>query len=629
MSAAQPTWILPIGAQPSGEETRFRVWAPDRHTVEVVINRDGLARATFPLTREQDGYFSGVVKGALTGDRYWYRLDGAAMFPDPTSRYQPEGVHGPSQIVDPSAFVWTDQGWNGVPLADLNVYEIHVGTATPQGTFDSLIAKLPEIRALGVTAIQLMAVADFPGRHNWGYDGVNWFAPSRNYGGPEALRRLVDAAHAHQLAVILDVVYNHLGPDGNYLSQFSRSYFTDEYDTPWGQAINYSRASGGPVRAMVVANACHWAAEYHVDGLRFDSIQSIKSPESPHILEEVATAVRAVLSPLRSFLLIPEDDSNDPKWVRSREAHGLGLDAVYADDFHHQVHVAVTQERSGYYADFSGTAQEIAFTLNRRWWLLGQTSQWHRDQAGNPRQVGAAADDVSSEHFLYCIQNHDQVGNRPLGERLNHLVAPAVYRAVSALLLLAPYTPLIFMGQEWAASSPFLFFTDHHAELGHLVDEGRFRDLRRVFPTFDRARAPRPQDPNTFQNSKLRWEERAAPYHASMLKLYTDLLTLRRTHPALRSGSPFVAEAIGEHAIVLRRQGPKPQDTVVAIANLSGPFALDLDQHPLTRGQAGHAWKLLLDSEATCYGGDGKIRLEEQPFLLRCQGPGTVALTPR
>jgi maltooligosyltrehalose trehalohydrolase len=624
--SAQPSRPLRVGAQPSSEGTRFCVWAPNCREVEVVIIKAGDAGPTYPLVPGDDGYFSGFLPGVLAGDLYKYRLDGMAMFPDPASRYQPEGVHGPSQIVDPSAFHWTDQRWTGVSLEDLVIYEIHVGTATTAGTFDSLIEKLPDLIALGVTAIQLMAVADFPGERNWGYDGVDWFAPSRNYGGPEALRRLVDAAHAVGLAVILDVVYNHLGPDGNYLSRFSRSYFSDEHRTPWGQGINYSTRSGGPVRSMVMANASYWAIEFHIDGLRFDAVQTIRSFDGPHLLEEIAAKVRADLPSNRTFLLIAEDCSNNPRLVRPAQEHGFGLDAVYADDFHHQVHVAVTGERSGYYVDYSGKVQDIVVTLNRRWWLVGHVSRWFKDEEGNPQRMGAPAEDISPEHLLYCIQNHDQIGNRPFGERLNHLVAPTVYRAVSALLLFAPYTPLLFMGQEWAASTPFLFFIDHHEELGRLATEGRLNDLERLFPLFDRTSVRPPQDRKTFLASKLDWEERNQPVPAGILRLYTDLLRLRRTHRALRSCAAFSAEALSDGALALRRQDPAGGPTFLAIVNLRGQLTLNLSQHPTTHAPAGHNWDLLLDTEATQYGGDGGATVRQNPPMVRTNGPGALLL---
>jgi maltooligosyltrehalose trehalohydrolase len=324
------TWTLPIGAQSDADGTRFRVWAPNARRVDVVLDQGGKLGATHALTLAADGYFSGYVPSILPGTRYLYRLDSGEPRPDPASRFQPEGVHGSSQVVDPALFRWADKHWRGVALDDLVIYELHVGAATSGGTFDSLIERLDDIRDLGATAIELMPVADFPGQRNWGYDGVALFAPARAYGGPEALRRLVDAAHVRGLAVILDVVYNHLGPDGNYLREFSPAYFTDRHTTPWGEALNFDGPSSRPVRDFFVANACYWAHEYHLDGLRLDATHAILDDSPTHILAEVAARVRRSLPPDRHFLFIAENEHNDPRIVRPAEAGGLELDAVWA-----------------------------------------------------------------------------------------------------------------------------------------------------------------------------------------------------------------------------------------------------------------------------------------------------------
>jgi maltooligosyltrehalose trehalohydrolase len=504
-------------------------------------------------------------------------------------------------VVDPTLFRWTDGDWPGVALADLVIYELHVGAATPEGTFDSLIERLDDIRDLGASAIELMPVADFPGARNWGYDGVALFAPARAYGGPEALRRLVDAAHARGLAVILDVVYNHLGPDGNYLREFSSDYFTGRHTTPWGEALNFDGPDSRPVRDFFVANACYWAHEYHLDGLRLDATHAILDDSPTHILAEIAARVHQSLPPDRRFLFIAENEQNDPRIVRPAAEGGLGLDAVWADDFHHQVRVALTGEREGYYADYTGTADDLAATIRQGWFYNGQRSAY----LDRPR--GAPADDLAAPHFVYCIQNHDQVGNRALGERLNHMIDLAGYRAASVLLLLSPYTPLLWMGQEWAATTPFLYFTDHHAELGRLVTEGRRSEFA-GFGAFSGEEVPDPQDPHTFARSKLRWDEREQMPHAGMQCLYRDLLALRSRGTGKRERRErFAAAPLGDTALALRRTGSTPDDTLLVIVNLRGTLQLELAAQPHTAPPAGCAWTLLFDSEVSRYGGAGDI----------------------
>ncbi len=605
-------WELPIGALPDAEGTRFCVWAPNARQVEVVLHTATGLQA-HPLTRDADGYFGGHVEGVGTGARYSYRLDGGELRPDPASRSQPEGVHGPSEVVDPRAFAWSDHGWRGRPLEELVIYELHVGTATPAGTFDSLIERLDDLRALGATAIELMPVADFPGERNWGYDGVNLFAPTRAYGGPEGLRRLVDAAHARGLAVLLDVVYNHFGPDGNYLWGYSRDYFTDRHKTPWGDALNFDGPGSRPVRDYFIGNALHWAHEYHLDGLRLDATHAIIDDSPTHLLAELAATVRASLPAGRHFVLIAENDTNDPAVVRPGGRGAWGLDGVWADDFHHQVRVALTGEREGYYADYTGSAEDLALTIKQGWFYQGQEAP----RLGRPR--GAPADDVAPPRFIYCIQNHDQVGNRALGERLNHDVGLAAYRAASALLLLCPQTPLLWMGQEWAATTPFLFFTDHNPELGRRVTEGRRREFAR-FTAFRGEAVPDPQAAETFGRSKLRWEERALAPHSGVLRLYTDLLALRSAHPALRERGrdAYTVTPVGEGALLLERRAPGGEALLLAVS-LTGPAHITLGA--ARRG----GWRVRLDSEAADYGGDGRPAVLDFE-TLRLDGPRAVLL---
>ena len=617
----QETWVLNIGAQHDASGTNFRVWAPDSQKVEVLIFPDDVSTETSVFTshelrRQHDGYFKAHIRGVSPGQCYKYRLDSGHPLPDPVSRYQPQGVHGPSQIIDPTVFEWTDQDWRGVTLDDLIIYEIHVGTATREGTFDALITYLGALRDLGVTAIELMPVADFPGERNWGYDGVNLFAPSRAYGGPEGLRRLVNAAHARGIAVLLDAVFNHLGPDGNYLWQYSKDYFNPDYNTPWGPALNFDGIKSREVRELFVANACYWAHEFHIDGLRLDAVHAIHDSNEPHILAEIGRRVRASLPRNRSFLIIAEDDNNDPRLIQPEKLGGFDVDALWADDFHHQLRVALTGDQRSYYIDYEGTIEDIAKTLTHGWFYIEQYSQ-HRG-----RIVGKPTDGLHPARFVHCIENHDQIGNRPRGERLNLAVGHENYRLASTLLLLSPFTPLLFMGQEWASSTPFFYFTDHNTELGPLVTQGRQRDMSGLFPEAPLEDFPDPQDRRTFLTSKLRWEERAKAPHINILQLYRDLISLRSNSPALRTRARnmYTIETKGEHALVLRRRGPEPKDLLLIVVNLGGPLHLDLNtiETPLS----GYEWALCLDTEASKYGGRGDSYFSKG--IVRIFGTGVV-----
>jgi maltooligosyltrehalose trehalohydrolase len=625
----EPTPAAPVrrapllGARPENDGTSFRVWAPDRARVDVVVLGDtGQPRSEHRLNPSEGGYHAAFVRGVTTGDRYRYRLDGGDSFPDPASRSQPDGVHGASVVVDPDAFEWTDDGWRGVGLEGLVLYQVHVGTATPGGTFGDLVSELDHVRDLGANALVLMPVAEFPGRRNWGYDGVNLFAPSRAYGGPDGLRALVDAAHAHHLGVVLDIAFNHLGP-GHDLKQFSQSYFSD-HQTPWGEGLNYSGRSGRPVRDFLVTNACHWALEYHIDGLRFDAVHAIKEADEPHILMEARTALDDVLPVERSFLLVAEHELNDPRLVQPIGERGFGLDAVYADDFHHQMYVALTGARrppTGYYVDYSGSSEDLVTTLKQGWWFTGQHSAW-RD-----RPVGEPATEVGPAHLIYCLENHDQVGNRPFGERLSQLVDLRTYRALSLLLLTLPYTPLLFMGQEWAASTPFLYFTDHDESTGADVTAGRLEELERLFPGYDRELAPKPQDVSSFECSRLLLDERSVPPHDQVLALYRDLLALRRQLPALGIArrDHFTAMTLGSASIATRREGHSPGDALLTILHWGEHTEVRLGRDFSTSPPVGERWAVRLDTEAPRYGGSGGIDLTEDG-VLRFDGPGGCLL---
>jgi maltooligosyltrehalose trehalohydrolase len=614
-------WRLPFGANVVEGGVEFRVWAPASRTVDVVVYGPDV-EAVHPLTAEEDGWFAGRVEGIGAGARYRWRLDEKDAFPDPASRSQPDGVHEPSEVVDPSTFPWTDDGWKGVSADDLIIYELHVGTATEEGTFDALIGRLDEIAALGATAVEPMPIAEFPGARNWGYDGVCLYAPESSYGGADGFRRFVDAAHARGLAVILDVVYNHLGPEGNYLHAVTGGrYFTNRHCTPWGDAIDYGRR---PVRELAIQNALHWAHEYHVDGLRMDATHAILDDSQVHLLRELAERVRGSLPADRRFVLIAEDERNERR-VLLPPPEGCGLDGVWADDFHHQLRRHTAGDHEAYFSDYTGTVDDIVRTLRRGWFYEGQESRNH----GAPR--GTPAEGLPPRAFVHCIQNHDQVGNRAFGDRLTEGVPLAVYRAASALLLLSPYTPLLWMGQEWAASTPFQYFTDHPSELGRLVTEGRRKEFGKFSAFADsavRERIPDPQAASTFEASRLRWDERERMPHAGVLALYRELLALRRTHPALRrrDRDGFAVAALGEHALALRRSGDDGA-ALLLVVSLDGPLSADLQAREETRAPGGR-WELLLSSEEARFGGEaeGAIARLSPQGRLEMSGAGAVVL---
>ena len=605
------TWRPSVGAWPSADGVHFRVWAPDAVEVELVFDDDGSGLVSVLLDKAPDGYFAAVVAEARPGMRYAYRIDGRGPFPDPASRFQPEGIHGPSEIVDPAAFAWNDAAWKGPDVDALVIYELHVGTFTPAGTFAAAIEKLPELAALGVTAVELMPLADFPGGRGWGYDGVDLYAPARCYGRPDDLRRFVDEAHRLGLAVLIDAVYNHLGPDGNYLSQFSLYYFSTSHQTDWGTGPNFDGEHSDEVDAFFVENALHWVHEYHVDGLRLDATHAMMDEGDRHILEILATAVHeAGEASGRRTLIIVEDERNLDTLVRPQTDGGFGMDAVWADDLHHQIRRAVTGENDGYFADYTGTSSDIAETLRKGWYYCGQPSPRKR----MPRGTDPAG--LPARCFVVCIQNHDQIGNRAFGERLSHQIDPAAFRAASALLLCAPQTPLIFMGQEWAASSPFQYFTDHDEELGALVTEGRRREFRHFHAYNDpniRTRIPDPQAESTFQTAKLNWEERDQEPHAATLRLYRDLLSLRKFDPAMRAGGTHDATAPAEGAVALRRTASGGGQELLALVALRPGVVAALNEP---------GWSVVLTTEDDTY-----ARFPRRPTISQ-DAAGTIVHFP-
>jgi maltooligosyltrehalose trehalohydrolase len=520
----------------------FEVWAPKATSVDLLIEGRRL-----PLQRRDDGCWDSdhEVEGGVD---YRFSVDGGEGRPDPRSPWQPDGVHGPSRTVDHTEFEWTDHRWRGAPLPGTVVYELHTGTFTPEGTFDAAIERIPHLVELGVTAIELLPVAEFPGSHGWGYDGVDLYAPHHAYGGPDGLKRLVNACHDAGLAVIMDVVYNHLGPSGNYLADFG-PYFTDKYSTPWGQAINYDDAYSPGVRSFVIENALMWLRDYHCDGLRLDAVHAILDTSAFHILEEIGVRVRELESQLgRTLWVIAESDLNDPRVVNPRESGGFGLDAQWSDDFHHSLHALLTGETDGYYSDF-GEIDHLCKALMNAFVYDGVYSK-HRKRRHGRTPVG-----LSGNRFLGYLQNHDQIGNRAQGERSSALMSDDMLKIAAALVLTSPFIPMLFQGEEWGATTPFQYFTDHDdAELGRAVSEGR----RREFVAFgwDPSEVPDPQDRATFERSKLDWSEPKDQPHADLLEWHRRLIRLRKETPALSDGRrELVNPQIEGHTLVIDR-GP-------------------------------------------------------------------------
>jgi len=544
---ATPT--LSYGANVNQGRVEFRVWAPAQQKITLRSLR-GPVPQDIPMQRDGSDFVVAVEAGV--GDRYWYVLDDGTAAPDPVSRSLPNGVFGPTEIVDPSAFNWSDEEWRGVDLRDYVIYELHVGTFTPEGTFDAAIGKLEYLKQLGITVIEIMPVAACPGMRNWGYDGVSPYAVQENYGEPQGFKRLVDAAHRVGLGVMLDVVYNHLGPEGNYLPKFG-PYFTAEHKTPWGDAVNYDRAGCEHVRRYVVENALYWVREYHLDGLRLDAVQTIDDDSPQHIVAEIQEHVQELARELnRRVCVIAETDENDARYVKAASAGGYGLDAMWSDDFHHAVHAFFTGEREGYYQDFTDQ-HEIAIALRDGYVFQGQQFKfWKR-----PR--GTSAKDVPLPANVICIQNHDQVGNRAKGERLTKLIPRGARKLAAAFLLLAPHTPLLFMGQEYDEAAPFQFFTNFQDPgLSKSVSDGR----RSEFMGFDFSEVPDPEDPATFARSKLTWV--SGPDNRDMLEWYRSLLQLRREYVV--SGER-TADAKYEEG-VLTMQVPASDPKIMVRANL-------------------------------------------------------------
>jgi maltooligosyltrehalose trehalohydrolase len=501
----------------------FKVWAPRAHTLAVI-----LAGVSHPMRPAECGWWTAEVEEAGPGTDYFFAVDAGTPVADPRSSYQPNGVNGASRIVDHSAFLWTDQGWQPGPLSTAIVYELHVGTFTPGGTFKSTIECLDHMVDLGITHIELMPVNEFSGSWGWGYDGVDLYAPYHHYGTPDELKELVNACHSRGLAVLLDVVYNHFGPVGNYLHRFA-PYFTDAYKTPWGPAVNLDHAGSHEVRRFFAENALMWLRDYHFDGLRLDAIHALYDRSAIHFLEFLSAQAHALSKEVgRKLILIAESDLNDPRIVTSRGRYGLGMDAQWSDDFHHALHSVLTGERNGYYEDF-GSLEHLAKALKRAFVYDGIYSR-HRD-----RLHGRRAIDLSGHHFLAYAQTHDQIGNRAHGDRLSQLVSIGRQKIAAALVLTSPFVPMLFQGEEFGASTPFQYFTQHEDPvMSRSVSEGRSREFAAF--GWDPECVPDPEDPASFHRSKLRWDEAAHEPHSSLMEWHKRLIALRRSTPALTDG---------------------------------------------------------------------------------------------
>jgi maltooligosyltrehalose trehalohydrolase len=620
---------VPVGAEVVDRGTRFRVWAPSHRRVDVVIEGRGPGPSmTGELEAERgerEGYFSGIVEDVGAGARYRFRLGGGGeAFPDPASRYQPEGPHGPSEVVDPSRYAWGDGGWGGITLRGQVIYEMHVGTFTREGTWAAATERLETLRDV-CTTIEMMPVAEFAGDFGWGYDGVSLFAPSHLYGKPDDLRAFVDRAHALGLGVILDVVYNHLGPDGNYLGRFSEHYFSTRHATEWGAAINFDGDESAGTREFFVANAGYWIDEFHFDGLRLDATQSIYDDTTPHVIAEIGETVAASAKG-RGTVVIAENEPQETRLVRPRAEGGYGLDAVWNDDFHHSARVALTGRAEAYFSDHRGTPQEFVSAVKHGYLFQGQHYFWQKKRRGKSTR-GAPP-----ERFVNFLENHDQVANSARGARLHTSAHPGRMRALKALVMLAPGTPMIFQGEEFASSAPFLYFAHHASELAAAVRKGRVEFLSQ-FPSIAidavRAGLDDPADPATFLKCKLDPAERGR--NIATLALHRDLLAVRRNDPTIRAqGEDGLDGAVlGPHAFVIRLFGPGRDDRCdrLLIVNLGVDLHVSPAPEPLLAPPEGTRWTIVWSSEDPRYGGDG-MPPPDADGPLRLAGESAVLLGP-
>jgi maltooligosyltrehalose trehalohydrolase len=621
----------PIGAELVGaNQTHFRLWAPKAHDVDLVLEEsaDKNAKRSFhPLQREAGGYFSGIANTGA-GALYRFRVDKAEHFhPDPASRYQPHGPHGSSCVVDPTAFRWTDSKWRGVKMKGLVIYEMHIGTFTKEGTWQAAADQLSELVRIGITVVEMMPIADFPGNFGWGYDGVDLFAPFHVYGTPDDLRQFVDRAHSLGLSVILDVVYNHFGPDGNYIRMFSEDYFTARYEkNDWGESINFDGPNSGPVREFFITNGCYWIDEFHFDGFRFDATQEVKDTSDEYIIGAIGRAARNAAQP-RDIILVAENERQEVKLILPGSKGGDDLDAVWNDDFHHSAVVALTGKREAYYTDYLGAPQEFISAAKYGYLFQGQPYLWQEAPRGTPT-FGAPP-----EAFVSFIENHDQVSNTAAGERLRFQSSPGRYRAMTALLLLGPWTPLLFQGEEFGASTPFIFFTDvGDGSMREAIRKGRFEFLAQ-FPSFAtkevQERLPVPSDPTVFVSSKLDFSERQK--NKELYDLHVDLLKLRRTDSRFREQKPHGLDGavLGPASFVLRYFSDGNTDDRLLVVNFGENRELNPVPEPLLAPPLGWEWEILWSSESAAYGGSGTAALATQErWILPAEATVALRLVP-
>ena len=616
---------LPIGAEyRAGAGTHFRVWAPAARAVDVVFE-GARVLPPLPLRNEGSGYFSGLAAQAGPGARYRLRLDGKDAFPDPASRWQPQGPHGPSEVVAPDAYRWNDGGWRGVGPRGQVLYEMHVGTFTEEGTYAAAEQHLAFLKDLGITVLELMPVNEFNGPFGWGYDGVNLFAPTRLYGSPDALRHFIDTAHGLGLGVILDVVYNHFGPSGNYLTRFSPHYVSKRYDNEWGDAINFDDEHSGPVREFFASNAAYWIDEFHFDGLRLDATQSLYDASPRHIVAEIAQRARAA-APGRTIYITAENEPQHAELARPVERGGMGLDALWNDDFHHSATVAATGASEAYYSETRGTPQELVSALKWGFLYQGQYYAWQKQRRGHPSL------DLPAHAFIQFLQNHDQVANSARGQRLHELTTPGRMRALTALMLLTPCTPLLFQGQEFAARAPFLYFARHEDELDVLIRKGRHEFLTQ-FPNLASADGGKllvlPADEETFRLCKLDHADRDRNAH--VVRLHRDLLRLRREDPvfAAQDSQRMHGAVLGPEAFLLRFFGADGDDRLLVV-NLGATLPLLPMPEPLLAPPAGMRWKLLWHSEEPRYGGNAMMEPDgEHSWRLPAHALAVLAPHPQ
>jgi maltooligosyltrehalose trehalohydrolase len=614
----------PIGAQAAPGGTHFRVWAPGHRGVAVLLENGS---APVPMEREGDGYWSCFARNARPGDRYRLQIDNCDSYPDPASRFQPEGPHGPSQIVDPGTYRWSaeEAAWGGCRLEGQVLYELHIGTFTAEGTYTAAERELGRLAALGITVLELMPVAQFAGRWGWGYDGVDLFAPHNSYGTPDDLRHFIDAAHRAGLGVIQDVVYNHLGPDGNYLKSFSPDYFAKEA-TEWGDSINFDGENCEGAREFFRENAAYWVREFHFDGLRLDATQSIKDNGrlGPHILEEIGEAVRAAAG-ARDVIIVAENEPQDTTLIRPIKAGGYGLDGMWNDDLHHSMMVRLTHKREAYYSDYLGRAQEFVSAAKRGFLYQGQPYGW---QKGHAR--GSSSRGIAPQHFITFIENHDQVANTDTGARVRARSHPGVYRAMTAYWLLTPGTPMFFQGQEYGALTQFLYFCDHNPQLAQAVRTGR-REFLEQFPSLaseDAQRVlPDSAAEDTFRRCKLDPGD-SNKANPQILALHEDLLRLRRTDPVLCRQRDAVLDGavLSEDCFVLRFFAENGDDRLLVV-NFGRDLELPHAPEPLLAPSSGSSWGLAWSSDHHRYGGGGVVCPVTETGW-RIPGASTVLLTP-